>query len=355
MRTLRENFYKIPQILKTRKKKNNFIARWYKLEDERSIQMSEDMKVKIGKYTQKFYDGNMGMNGGINGMGMNGMNMNQNMNQNPNNMNNFNNGMNGMNNRMNPNMNMNNYNNQNNYNNMNNNMNNNFNNPYNSPYYMNNNMNNNFNNNNNNNNSMSQNSSQMMGGDFSPLTKGKNGGGNFNLNRKNSGTSNTFNDGGSQNGDDRKSNASNRDSNNGKYTCRFEIQIENDKEFQVARRLIGAKGCNMKKIVEMCSKNQDGTSIQDAVKLRLRGKGSGYKEGPFNKESDEPLHLCISSKFMDRYKVACQLVNELVSTVYEEYKKYCEKTNKTAVPFLAVRKEEGISTRKSNLKSEFDL
>jgi hypothetical protein len=28
---------------------------------------------------------------------------------------------------------------------------------------------------------------------------------------------------------------------NGKYTCRFNIQIENDSEFQVARRLIGAK------------------------------------------------------------------------------------------------------------------
>lgn len=28
---------------------------------------------------------------------------------------------------------------------------------------------------------------------------------------------------------------------NGKYTCRFEIQIENDKDFQVSRRLIGAK------------------------------------------------------------------------------------------------------------------
>jgi hypothetical protein len=27
----------------------------------------------------------------------------------------------------------------------------------------------------------------------------------------------------------------------GKFTCRFEIQIENDKEFQVARKLIGAK------------------------------------------------------------------------------------------------------------------
>jgi len=28
---------------------------------------------------------------------------------------------------------------------------------------------------------------------------------------------------------------------NAKYTCRYDIQIENDKEFQVARKLIGAK------------------------------------------------------------------------------------------------------------------
>jgi hypothetical protein len=39
----------------------------------------------------------------------------------------------------------------------------------------------------------------------------------------------------------------------------------------------------MKKIVEMCSKKSDGSMLQDAVKLRLRGKGSGYKEGPLNK------------------------------------------------------------------------
>jgi hypothetical protein len=139
---------------------------------------------------------------------------------------------------------------------------------------------------------------------------------------------------------------------NGKYTCRFEMQIENDKDFQVARRLIGAKGCNMKKIVEMCGKNQDGTITQDVVKLRLRGKGSGYKEGPFNRESDEPLHLCISSKFPERYKYACNLVQELVYSVYEEYKKYCTKTNKIPVTYLAIRKEEGMSNRK---KAEFDM
>jgi len=39
----------------------------------------------------------------------------------------------------------------------------------------------------------------------------------------------------------------------------------------------------MKRIVEICSKNNDGSLVKDAVKLRLRGKGSGFKEGPLNK------------------------------------------------------------------------
>jgi len=41
--------------------------------------------------------------------------------------------------------------------------------------------------------------------------------------------------------DEGKSFTYEKNSFNGKYTCKFEIQIENDNEFQVARRLIGAK------------------------------------------------------------------------------------------------------------------
>ena len=63
-----------------------------------------------------------------------------------------------------------------------------------------------------------------------------------------------------------------------KYTCRYDIQIPNEREFQVARRLIGAKGCNMKRIISHCSKNMP--QAMEVVKLRLRGKGSGFKEGP---------------------------------------------------------------------------
>lgn len=73
------------------------------------------------------------------------------------------------------------------------------------------------------------------------------------------------------------------------------------------------------------------------------------------KESDEPLHLCISSKFLDKYKLACNQVQELVSNVYEEYKKYCEKTNKIPVACLAIRKEEGISSRKSTVNNNKDF
>lgn len=39
----------------------------------------------------------------------------------------------------------------------------------------------------------------------------------------------------------------------------------------------------MKKIIELCSRNYDGKFYPDAVKLRLRGRGSGYKEGPYNR------------------------------------------------------------------------
>lgn len=97
-----------------------------------------------------------------------------------------------------------------------------------------------------------------------------------------------------------------------KYTCRFLIGIENDKDFQVARRIIGAKGANMKRVVK-----------QTEAKLRLRGVGSGYYEGAGQKESSEPLQLCVSCTTPEGYKIAVAQVKELLKRVYEEYKQYC--------------------------------
>jgi hypothetical protein len=110
-----------------------------------------------------------------------------------------------------------------------------------------------------------------------------------------------------------------------KHTCRFDIGIENDKEFQVARRIIGQKGANMKKIVDA-----------SGAKLRLRGKGSGYLEGPLKQESPEPLHLCVSCTTQKGYNDAVQAVSEILESVYTDYRKFRKARRLPEVPELKV-------------------
>lgn len=113
-----------------------------------------------------------------------------------------------------------------------------------------------------------------------------------------------------------------------KYTCRFLIGIENDKDFQVARRLIGSKGSNMKKIVQ-----------QTDAKLRLRGVGSGYFEGSGQKESSEPLQLCISCTNAEGYKTAVRLTEDLLKKVHDEYRQFC-RDNMLPMPDLQINLSE---------------
>lgn len=84
---------------------------------------------------------------------------------------------------------------------------------------------------------------------------------------------------------------------------------------------------------------------QDIVKLRLKGKGSGFKEGPNHQESQEPLGIYVTSKVYDRYLHACTLVQELILNVYEEYKGFCAKyKRKSHIDFdLQIKKEETVS------------
>ena len=73
---------------------------------------------------------------------------------------------------------------------------------------------------------------------LNPISPGQNANSNISNKGKNTGVhySNSNNSGTFEEKEDKK-----RENLTGKFTCRFEIQIENDKEFQVARRLIGAK------------------------------------------------------------------------------------------------------------------
>jgi len=97
-----------------------------------------------------------------------------------------------------------------------------------------------------------------------------------------------------------------------KYTTRYEILIDPEHIvlYQISKRLIGAKGCNMKRI-----------NSNTGAKLRLRGIGSGYYEGNGRKEARERLHLCVSAPTNAAFAKTCVMVENLLVEVATHYRR----------------------------------
>jgi len=115
----------------------------------------------------------------------------------------------------------------------------------------------------------------------------------------------------------------------GKAQCQFTIGIEEDSKFHVVKRIIGVGGANMKHIAE-----------ETGAKLRLRGRGSKFLEGPARKESSDDLMLCISSHNTVCHADAKKLVSELLARIYEAYKVFCSNAGKVQ-PTLHIQLHEG--------------
>ena len=108
-----------------------------------------------------------------------------------------------------------------------------------------------------------------------------------------------------------------------KYVSRYIVQIENEKNFPVTKMIIGNSGKLLRNIlVKNCINNGDHTT-----KIRLRGKGSGYKEGPKNEESKDPMELCISSLNLMSYIKCSNEIENLLKNVYYQYYLY-QRNNK---------------------------
>jgi len=114
-----------------------------------------------------------------------------------------------------------------------------------------------------------------------------------------------------------------------KLQCQFVIGIEEDSKFRVVRKVLGPAGANMKRI-----------NLETGAKLRLRGRGSKFLEGPEQKESQDPLMLCVSAPDQEAYERTVELVQEVLEGVYSEYREFCSNTGQTA-PDLAVALHHG--------------
>ncbi|KAF4680089.1 hypothetical protein FOZ60_014116, partial [Perkinsus olseni] len=113
-------------------------------------------------------------------------------------------------------------------------------------------------------------------------------------------------------------------SSGGRWCARFVIGAERmHKDFPIVGRIIGPNGEHMKEIHNKTS-----------AKLRLRGRRSNYREGPEQKESDEPLHLCVSSNDEVSYRRTCEMVEHLMKGVYEDYGVWC---SQRGIPIPAIQ------------------
>ena len=138
-----------------------------------------------------------------------------------------------------------------------------------------------------------------------------------------------------------------------KYVSRYIVQIENEKNFPVTKMIIGNSGKLLRNIlVKNCINNGDHTT-----KIRLRGKGSGYKEGPKNEESKDPMELCISSLNLISYLKCSNEIENLLKNVYYQYYLYQsnnkkESDNDVPVVMKKILKYQYVVNRYNTLAKE---
>jgi len=99
-----------------------------------------------------------------------------------------------------------------------------------------------------------------------------------------------------------------------KFQCQIFLDIEEESKFKVVRRVLGVGGENMKRIAQ-----------ESGAKLRLRGRGSKFLEGPEQKESDDELMLCISSEDSVGFELAKSKASALIEDIHRHYISYCRK------------------------------
>lgn len=94
------------------------------------------------------------------------------------------------------------------------------------------------------------------------------------------------------------------------------VSLTRLQEFDLVPRLIGRGGSNMKSIAHACN-----------AKVRIRGRGSGYFEGPEKKEADLPLQVALSCETDKDYKQGRKMLSELLDNMAAQFALFCRDHN----------------------------
>jgi hypothetical protein len=95
------------------------------------------------------------------------------------------------------------------------------------------------------------------------------------------------------------------------YEHKVYVGLESSPHFNLRAKIVGPQGAYVKHIQQ-----ETGTRVQ------LKGKGSGFYESSTGVESDEALHVHISSPREDGMETAVKLTEDLIDTVKAEYERF---------------------------------
>ncbi|ORZ03669.1 hypothetical protein BCR43DRAFT_483759 [Syncephalastrum racemosum] len=95
------------------------------------------------------------------------------------------------------------------------------------------------------------------------------------------------------------------------YEHKVYVGLESSPHFNLRAKIVGPQGAYVKHIQQ-----ETGTRVQ------LKGKGSGFYESSTGVESDEALHVHISSPREDGMETAIKLTEDLIDTVKAEYERF---------------------------------
>ncbi|CAJ1410325.1 unnamed protein product [Effrenium voratum] len=117
-----------------------------------------------------------------------------------------------------------------------------------------------------------------------------------------------------------------RSDGKGSFVCVIFVQLEEDEEFCLVKRLLGKGGCNMKEVAESFD-----------ARLRLRGIGSGFLEN--GQEAQVPLEIQVSCASFWNYLSSVASVAILLEDLYFHYGRYARSKGLEG-PMLKVKVKE---------------
>lgn len=79
-----------------------------------------------------------------------------------------------------------------------------------------------------------------------------------------------------------------------------------DNGYHVRNRILGVRGVNILNLIASLG------TTQSCLKIRMRGHGSGYREGPEQMELQEPMQLCVSADSEELLQRAVAAVKQLI-------------------------------------------